>query len=245
MKKLMIGLFSLVLALSLVSPVCAEDDFTPSISGGKAPGIVTETIDGEEVVGYVVDADKNVLATVFAGCLGVVTLEDAQDKESNISDSARKTLLDLYEDLLEKEIKLSEELPELNKLVEEKFGKGNNADNMVVRDLMLADLVHKECKDELRKEGTTIDVTFEMKVEKGTFLQVATFIDGEWTLAEKVVINDDDTVTVTFEDLCPVLFLVPGEMNEEVAGFNWWWLAIIPLALLFFLLSKKSNKEEK
>ena len=119
MKKLMIGLFSLVLALSLVSPVCAEDDFTPSISGGKAPGIVTETIDGEEVVGHVVNADNDVLATVFVGCLGVVTLEDAQDKESNISDSARKTLLDLYEDLLEKEIKLSEELPELNKLVEE------------------------------------------------------------------------------------------------------------------------------
>ena len=249
MKKLLACLFSLVLCFSSAAPVFA-DEFVPSVSGGGAPRIVYFEENGEKLVGYVVDTSGKKLEPVKAGCLYVVSLEDAQDKDSKISDAARKQLLDLYDQFTKKEIKLSQELPALNDLVADKFGEGNNADNMVVRDLFLADLSHKVCKEELAKEGNTLDITFEMDVEKGTFLQVATYIDGEWQLVEKVVNNNEDdvkendgTVTVTFEDLCPVVFLVPGEMAAE-AGFNWLWIILaLIIAFILFLLAKKSKKQ--
>lgn len=197
MKKVLIGLFTFVLALSLISPVCAED-FTPSISGGKIPGIVTENKDGKEVVGYVVeDATGEVLSTVYTGCLYVVSLQDAQDPTSDISAAHRNELIDLNE----------------------KFSKGeiNLGDGLVARDLFLADLID-DCKDWLEKPGTSLTITFEMNVAAGTDLQVATFINGQWQFVKKVVINNDGTVSVTFEDLCPIVFLVKEKAPLKPGG---------------------------
>ena len=255
MKKLFACLFSLVLCLSSTVNVFAapEDGFTVSVSGSGAPGIVVlEGVGNDAIVGYVVDASGTTLSTVYGGCVNSSSLEDAQNPESTMSEATRNELIGLYNQFVNKEIKLSEELEALNALVEEKFGKPNNADNMVVRDLMLVDLIHDECKAELAKEGTTLDITFELNVEKDTFLQVATLINGEWQLVEKVVNNNEDadttndgTVTVTFEDLCPVVFLVPGEMaQEEAAGFNWIYVILALIAsLIAILLVKKSKKQ--
>lgn len=244
MKKLFLSLMTLVLCLCTVN----AEPFVPSVTNGGAPDIVTTDDNGTQIVGYVTNGEGTVLSTVYPECVYDYSLEDAQDENSNMSDTTRKMILDLYNQFVDGDIKLSEVLPALNDLVAAEFGKQNNADNMVVRDLFLVDLIHDECKAELAKEGTTVDVTFDVDIEKGTFIQVATYIDGEWQLVEKVVNNNDDedpendgTITVTFEDLCPVIFLVPGTMNA--APFNWLYV-IIPLAISFiaFILSKKGKK---
>lgn len=252
MKKLALCLMTTVLCLcTLCVPVMAEPEstFVPSVSAEGVPGIVTTMVDGQEVVGYIVNsADGTKLSTVYPGCLYIISLEEAQDENSKLHHATRQTLIDLYNMFLNRDIILSEDLEELNALVAEEFGEGNNADNMVLRDLFLMDVTHKECKDWLVKEGTTLDVTFEMDVEAGTFLQVATYIDGKWELVEKVVnhnedddLENDGTVTVTFEDLCPVVFLVPGEMNQPT--FPWYWILIVLLiALGGYIVSKKGKK---
>ena len=244
MKKLALCLMTFILCVCSVGAT----EFVPSVTNGGAPDVVTTNVNGEEIVGYVVDENGNQLATVYPGCIYTYSLEDALDQDSKMSDATRKMIVDLYNEFKDGKIKLSEVLPALNDLVAAEFGEQNNADNMILRDLFLCDLSHAECKDWLAKDGTTIDLTFKTDIEKGTFLQVAYYKDGQWHLADKVVNNNDDdnpendgTVTVTFEDLCPVVFLVPGEMNE--AAFNWWYIIIaIIIAIAGYVYSKKSKK---
>lgn len=73
--------------------------------------------------------------------------------------------------------------------------------------LAVSELFHVSCDCEDHEE---ITITFNaVGVKAGQFLTVMVFVDGEWVVidAEKVVI-EDGKVTVTFEKLGPVAFVV-------------------------------------
>lgn len=253
MKKLALCLMTLIMCVCMLAPVSAtNDDYVPSVTYTSTE-LVTIGLseDGQEIVGYIVDKDGKVLSVAYRGCVRVDSLEEALDEESNIADSVRKLLIDLYNQFLNNEVKLSENSVGLNEWVAEKFGEENNADNLVIRDLFDIQVHHEECNNWLEQEGTTIDLTLDVDMEKDSVFQVIRFKDGKWELLEKVVNNNEDddpendgTITITSERYCPVAVVVPGEMNDgTTSGFNIWY-AIIALIIAFigWLMSKKAKK---
>ncbi len=54
--------------------------------------------------------------------------------------------------------------------------------------------------------GATIDLTFNLGVEKSANVAIMTYNDGKWSEIAGVKNNGDGTVTGTFAHFCPVLF---------------------------------------
>ena len=78
------------------------------------------------------------------------------------------------------------------------------ADDLIVRDLFYLAL------DKELAEGEEKAVTFKAEgIEKGDFLMVMVYVDGEWVVldADKVEITEDGTVMVTFNVVGPVAFV--------------------------------------
>lgn len=242
MKKLALSLMAFVVcACTLFTPVLATE-FVPSVTTGGAPDIVTSVVDGQEIAGQILDQGGNPVENILPGCIYSYDLQDALDENSTISEATKKMMNDLFNQFKNGQIKLSDVLPALNDLVANEFGEGNNADNLVVRDLFLANLIHDDCIQALKVVGNKAQLTFKTNIPKDTFLKVAYLVDGKWELAEDVVINEDGTVTALFEDLCPIIFLVPGEMNEAPKPFNWLPIVIgMAIVCAGYVYSKKKK----
>lgn len=61
---------------------------------------------------------------------------------------------------------------------------------------------------ELKNEGVVLTATFDLGVSAEAEVAVFSYVDGEWIEAVSVTNNGDGTVTVVFEDICPVAFAV-------------------------------------
>ena len=68
----------------------------------------------------------------------------------------------------------------------------------------------------MQEEDTTVSITFDLGVNKSTEVVVMVYLDGQWVEAESVVNNGDGTVTVVFEDICPVAFCVKRSAQTEL-----------------------------
>lgn len=259
MKKFYAYLMSIIMIAGCALPAyAAEEDFVPSVTYKDAPGIIS--IGDEEgengaknIIGYVLDENGSVMSIEYDGCLWVVSLEEALDEESDISDAVRDLLLDTYNDFAEGETKLSDINEELNNRVADKFGKDTDADKLVIKDLFYLYAACEDLNEHLPPEKTTIDLTFDVDIPSGSFVQVLTYVNGEWKLVEKVVNNnendneeDDGTLTVTFEDLGLTIIVVPGT-EEEPAGTFPWWIAALGTAVAGgtgFVYKRKKDKKD-
>lgn len=170
-------------------------DFVPSISYKDGPGIEDATMGGQGV----------------EECVVVTTIAQAKDKSTDISQEDRDLLLEVYEKLQDGTMTLPLE------------------GDYVVRELVDVSFEYDDCrqieehghKDEnLKQEGVTLTVTFDMNV--GTFdeIIVLVYVDGEWVQVKNVKNNGDGTVTCIFEDVCPVAFVVEnnGSTGNPTTG---------------------------
>lgn len=123
----------------------------------------------------------------------VVTFEkDALEKTTPIPQEERDLLLDVIDQLEEGTMVLP---------LEEGFE---------IREVVCVCYL-EEYKDEalaLKEEGVTLVATFDLGVSAETEVAVFSYIDGEWIEAVSVTNNGDGTVTVEFEDICPIAFAV-------------------------------------
>lgn len=182
MRKIMSLIVALLLFVGLVCPVlAAESVFVPSISYKDGPEIEDAQQNGEDVT----------------DCLVVTTITGAREKTTDIYQEDRDLLLDVYKKLDNGSMKLP---------VEEEY---------VIRELVDVSWKKTSCveaehghKQWLSQENTTVSVTFDLGVNKSTEVVVMVYLDGKWVAAESVVNNGDGTVTVVFEDICPVAFCV-------------------------------------
>lgn len=158
-------------------------DFVPSISYKDGPGIVDASMGGEGV----------------EECVIVTTIEQAEDKNTDISQEDRDLLLEVYEKLQDGSMTLPLE------------------GDYVVRELVDVSFEYEDCrqieehghKDEnLKDEGVTLTVTFDLDIGKYQDVVVLVYVDGQWVKVENVKNNGDGTVTCVFEDICPVAFVV-------------------------------------
>lgn len=144
-------------------------------------------------------ADLNGLA--LEACIEITTVQQAEEKCTDISQEERDVLLEAYNALVDG----TESLP-----IEGDY---------VVREIVdisfkLLDCREKEDhgqKDELLKqEDMVLTIDFDMGVEPDAEVCVMTYIDGVWEEIVSVENNGDGTVTCVFADLCPVAFAVLG-----------------------------------
>ena len=189
MRKIMSLMVALLLFVGLVCPaMAAESVFVPSISYKDVPEIEEAEQDGKDVT----------------GCLVVTSITGAREKTTDIYQEDRDLLLDVYKKLDNGEMKLPlDEDYVIRELVDVSWQKTSCVE---------AEHGHKQW---LQKENTTVSVTFDLGVNKSTEVVVMAYLDGKWVEAESVVNNGNGTVTVVFEDICPVAFCVKRSTQVE------------------------------
>jgi len=138
-------------------------------------------------------------------CIVVTSLKEAKEKTTDISQDDRDLLWDVYN-------KLSDGTMELE-LDNKKY---------VVRELVDISFKYDACRqaghtheEDLKKDGTTVEITLDMGMPKGADLEVFVYLDGKWVVVEDVTIHSNGNVTCVFEDICPVAFAVEADDIKE------------------------------
>ncbi len=239
MRKLICLVAALVLCLAMMAPAFAtENEFVPSIEYKDGVEIVEAIMDGEEV----------------DPCLIISTIKQAAEKTTDINQHDRDLLQTIYDMLLSGEMTLPLE------------------NQYVIRDLLDVSFRYNDCRQNpehgnkpeiLKQEGITLTITFKMDIDADEDIKVLTFIEGEgaarsgkqkvngqWVPAKNVKNNGDGTLTVEFEDICPVVFAV--EKNDsnastgDAVGANMAFLAVAMVACatgIVVLVSMKTRKK--
>ena len=193
MRKFICLLTAVLVCVSLALPVfAAKDDFVPSIEYKDGPVITGGVLDGTDVT----------------DCLIVTTIEQARNDSTDISEEERQLLLDLYDKLLKDEL----DLPlDYDYTILELLDISFKYEGCVNKD----DHIDKE--QILNEAGKTVVIDFDLDVPDGSNLKVLVYNDGAWEIVKDVVVNNDGTVTVTFERIGPVAFVVDGDYQEPPA----------------------------
>ncbi len=208
MKRIITLVLAVVLMLTItVSATAAE--FVESITNKGAPQLVViDQVDGKDVVGYIKDSNGDQLSTEYIECLIITSVSEAED-DPDIPDDAREELLEVYDELRKPGTNLSEVCPDLDDIVKNNWDPNKSANDLVVKDLFDISDLCDDIKDHL-KDGAVLDLTFDLGIASGTFITAMVYVDGKWQPVVSCVNNGDGTVTVEFDKICPVAFLVPG-----------------------------------
>ena len=233
MKKVICLLIVLMLCLSMAAPAfAAEDDFVPSISYKDGPEIIKGEQDEKDVT----------------DCLIVTTIKEAEDKVTEITQYDCDLLLDVYDKLMKDEMRLPLE------------------NDYVIRDLVDVSYKYNDCRtaeghgnkpEELKAPGKTVTIVFDMGLAAHEKLIVMTYIEnpnartseGTWVPVESVVNNGDGTLTVVFEDICPVAFVTElgnapptGDAARNQLGI-FIGLMVVSAAAIVVILCLKGKKQ--
>lgn len=218
MKRIATLVLAIVLMLTITMSATAAE-FVPSITNKGAPDfVVIDKIDGKDLVGFITDGDGNKLSDEFLDCFDITSLYDALNNNPDIPDEIKEALKEAYEALNKSDSKISKVCPAIDEFVKEFWGKDKSADDLVVKDLF--DITEK-CDDAKTHlvNGSTIDLTFDLGIGKNVFVAGMVFVDGKWQPVVNIKNNGDGTITVTFDKLCPVAFLVPStQLNSSTVS---------------------------
>lgn len=127
------------------------------------------------------------------------------------------------------------------------------ADNAVVTALFDVTILSDEANEHLDVDGHTTDLTFEADIPEDHLVFVMVFKENKWQLIDHVAVNDDGTITCTFEHFCPVAILTAPIVEEapapaQEAAFPWWWIVLAAVVVAggtgVAVKSKNSKKAE-
>ena len=185
MKKTISLVLVLMLCVALAVPAMA--DFVPSVT---YDGVAGSFLVKAEVGGIVTDAqfgEEDVTDLII-----VTNEQEAKDKATDIPQEERDLLLDAIKQVAEGTMTLP------------------LAEGFAVREIVCVDFIKSAAAmaEKLKEEGVTLTVTFDLGVVAEAELAVFSLIDGTWIEAASVANNGDGTVTVVFEDICPVVFAI-------------------------------------
>ena len=189
MKRMICVLVAMMLCFCLVVPaMAAESSFVPSIDYKGGPAIIDAEIGDEEVV----------------PCLVVTSIPEAREQSTNIYQEDRDELLEIYNALSSGSMTLPLE------------------GDYVIRELVDVSFVvpcdEKDThKEQLEQEGVVVDVTFDLGVAADEDVAVLVYVDGKW-LPVPAVNHGNGAVTCSFEQICPVVFCVGGELPPAQTG---------------------------
>lgn len=245
MKRLIAVIAVLMLCATMVLPVAASNEFTPSVTNKPAPEIVP-VIDpeGNPAIGVVCDDDGQIISYVYEDCLIVTAVADA-NTSTEIPEQSKIMLLDVYAKLISGEMTLPYE----------KHDSKLNKSNMVIRDLFDATFICDEHPDMLAPEGIVFKITFDIGVAAGDEVYTMTYKNNQWDPIISTVNNGDGTVTCTFEKLCPVEFSVqtaqepPVQTGDDSGKDLLLWgciagVAVVGIVVLTVITFRSGSKKE-
>lgn len=207
MKRLLATLLAIVMIFAMALSTTAAQ-FVPSITNKGAPDlIVIDRINGKDVVGYITNSDGEKVTTEYRDCLIISSITDALNGKE-LPEGVKEELIKVYEEFNDG-AKISELCPEITDIVKEKWDKDKTADDLVIKDLFDVTDYCEDLKEHLNG-GSILDLTFKVGIAEGTFITAMVYVDGKWTPVVDCINNGDGTVTVKFDKICPVAFLVPG-----------------------------------
>lgn len=232
MKRVVTLLMTVVLLLTVTVQAMAVG-FVPSIGYKGAPALVSSE-DG--YVGVIKDSAGKELSKEEADCIVITPVAEAETSK-DLSYEEQKVFLAVYKELKEKGIEIFPELKNKNIVVRDLFNISSDCDKL---------------NEFLPKEGNTLNLTFNLNLGKKANIEAMLYADGKWAKMP-VVNNADGTVTVTFEKLGIVAFLVEGgeaapDTGDHSAKDLALWIGLMVasagaiVALLVVALRKKSAK---
>lgn len=223
MKKLVVCLLAItmVLGLSIPAIMAADADFAPSVEVKPTPEIVAPETDSDINVGAIInkvdDTKENVAKDVMLSVSYDEAKEMIENKDTNgitaEEEAVCQALVDAYNDLKENGVK----------------GSVENIDEFVAENLAIEAPAYfvshvfelnlgSENADKLEGEAS-VTVRFDnagVNAKAGA-LVVAHMVDEKWVIVPNdCVVVTEDYIEVTFDDLCPVMFLHVEE--DENAG---------------------------
>lgn len=245
MKRLLTLALAIVLMLTLTVSASAAQ-FVESITNkGKPELIIKDQLNGKDVVGFITNPDGEQISPVYLDCFEIYSVADALNN-ADIPTDAKDDLKKVYDELSKSDTKISDVCPDLNDIVKKDWAKDKTADELVVKDLFY---IKQNCTHDLHKleNGNTVDLTFKVSIDKGVFIAAMVYVDGKWVPVNNCVNNGDGTITVTFSQICPVAFLVPGSSivdgdtvspaTSDVSGVIAWSIVMVSsLAVITFLV---------
>lgn len=237
-------LISLALAIMFVLSVSCvafadEETFVPSITDKGAPEVV---LDDEGYIGIVLSEDDTVISKVPAPHLVITPVSEAETSEL-LPETARDILLDVYNRLNDGSMLLPTE----------KLDENLESNEVVIRDLFDMSWICQEAspthEELIEPEGVVLQMTFKVKGLGDDTIYVMTYNDGEWNPIANVVNNGNDTITCTFEHLCPVAFIVGEDIDSPGTGdiidtnVAFWMatLAVSSVALMAVLVIRRKE----
>lgn len=225
MKKLVCLFLVLAVCAGFAMPVMA-DTFVPSVTYKPTPDVEDATLEGEDVT----------------DCLIITSVEEAEEKSTDITQDDRDLLLSVYEQLSDGTMTLDLD------------------SDYVIRELVDVSFKYDNCRTQeshgnkpeiLEQEGVTLEVDFDLGVGSNTEVIVMAYVEGQeqnaksepvevarhWESVKSVVNNGDGTVTVVFEDICPVVFVVKQSALTPPAQTGDAFGRYLPLWIILLILS--------
>jgi len=202
-------ILAVLLAVLMLSTCAFAVDFAADIEIRKAPELV-RVIDanGKATIAQIHDAQGNLLAGLDE--ILVTELAKAEFADKEIREELEKAYKELkaantLESLCDKADDVLAELDQFRKIEE-----------MHVVDLINITM-DDEYRTQLETEGNTITLTFKLdREEYHTLLVLEQTVEDEWITApvEDVKFNEDDTVTITVNNVHHLAFALPRERVE-------------------------------
>ena len=220
MKKIIRVLLVVMLVMSMVTPAFAVEDFVGSIPGRPDTGLCQMGTDeeGEPYFGIVTDEKGNTTHYIYKGQI-IATPYAKIDASAVLPQSTKDLMHKVHGELEDGTVKLSD-VPGLADRVKDKLGADVDVDStIVVYDLYDVAVINPEALG--IGAGSTLTIKFNLSIDTDRFLDVMAYNGTGWDLVPYFS-NDGQTVTVTFNHLCPVAFLVDvaddGGDNEGTVG---------------------------
>lgn len=223
MKKRIVSLvLAVVLSLAMVVPAMASENFVASVPAKDHPEIdYVVGPDGKEYIGTVSEED-DVIDYVPEPCLVITSIAQA-DVSTEIPDDARALLKEVYAKLMDGSMTLPYD----------QYGL-TDTDTLVIRDLFDATWLCGEHPEMIEPDGIYLNLRFDIGIEAGTPIYVFQYKNGEWNKIVAAVNNGDGTVSCTFENLCPIAFVVdtndyvpPIKTGDNVGNLGLWFGLLI------------------
>lgn len=215
MKKLALFLSALMLFTMLAVPASAAT-FTPSVEQKPAPTVETMTdSNGNQVSAIIRDANGNEVHGVDASQMSITPVSDLTS-----APAAVREMLEAAYQQIQEVATVADLVPDVDVgAVLQRMGSTANVADLVVRDVFDVS-VSGAAAEYLAQEGNNITFRFALNIAPtATLLVFHNYEGSNWEVIDndRVVINADGSVDVTFDSLSPVAFVVDSTETDTSA----------------------------
>lgn len=215
MKNVMRVLMVMILVLAMVTPsFAANTGFVGSINEKPSTGLMSLGTDEHGVIyGIIYDPNGKQVACLHEGDIIVTPLAKIDSMGDILSQDTIKLMWKVYKDMQSGKTDLAD-IEDLQDRVWDELGKHMDANDLVVRELFDVTILNGEYLNLVQKDGYTLKIKFNLQLDVKAFLEIMSYVENHWELAESIE-NTGDGIVVVLEHLCPVAFLVEEDGADD------------------------------